>query len=69
MLRSLKEWKEFVIEKGSSGDMVFDILKDWEEASQPDVEADAEGCNACGFNKKFGTLNYCANCGKNLRTA
>ena len=39
------------------------------KASQHTVEADAEGCNACGFNKKFGTLNYCANCGKNLRTA
>ncbi len=31
MLRSLSEWKTFALEKGTSGEMVFDILKDWEE--------------------------------------
>lgn len=31
MLRTLSKWKEFAFEKGTSGDMVFDILKDWQE--------------------------------------
>lgn len=31
MIRSLPEWKAFTFEKGISGDMIFDILKDSEE--------------------------------------
>jgi len=26
-----KEWYDYCIKEGSSGDMVFDILKDWKE--------------------------------------
>ena len=29
MLRNADEWFEFAQKKGTSGDMVFDILKDW----------------------------------------
>jgi hypothetical protein len=29
MLRSRQEWYDYCIERGTSGDMVFDILKDW----------------------------------------
>ena len=31
MLRTLLEWKVFAFEKGISRDMVFDILRDWQE--------------------------------------
>ena len=31
MLRTQKEWKKHALERGTSGDMVFDILEDWEE--------------------------------------
>lgn len=31
MIRTLKEWREFCAERGTSGDMVYDILNDWEE--------------------------------------
>ena len=31
MLRTRDEWYEYAIERGTSGDMVFDILKDWGE--------------------------------------
>ena len=31
MLRSQKEWWDWCMKKGTSGDQVFDILKDWAE--------------------------------------
>ena len=31
MIRNLKEWRQWISEKGSSGEQVFDILDDWEE--------------------------------------
>lgn len=31
MIRTVKEWKDFCLERGTSGDQVFDILKDWAE--------------------------------------
>ncbi len=31
MLRTMDQWYEHAIERGTSGDMVFDILKDWKE--------------------------------------
>lgn len=31
MLRTRDQWFEYAIERGTSGDMVFDILKDWKE--------------------------------------
>lgn len=38
MIRTLKEWREFAAgiqgcERGVYADMVFDILKDWQEQS------------------------------------
>lgn len=33
MLRTRDQWFEYAIERGTSGDMVFDILKDWKEES------------------------------------
>lgn len=35
MIRTLDEWYEYAIEHGTSGDMVFDILRDWKEDSKP----------------------------------
>lgn len=37
MIRTLGEWKDFCHKRGTSGDMVFDILNDWEaeENSRP----------------------------------
>lgn len=31
MIRSRDEWYEFAMKRGTSGSMVFDILKDWKE--------------------------------------
>ena len=31
MIRTQKEWKILALEHGPSGDMVFDILDDWQE--------------------------------------
>lgn len=31
MLRTRQEWFDFAIERGTSGDMVFDILADWKK--------------------------------------
>jgi len=56
MIRNVEEWWKFCMEKGTSGDMVFDILSDWKEniASQP-IHAADEGktwpggfCPECG---------------------
>lgn len=30
-MRTIEEWKNFCYNKGTSGDMVFDILADWEK--------------------------------------
>jgi len=40
MLRTLEEWKEFCFKRGTSGDMVYDILKDWEEDVRSKVDDD-----------------------------
>jgi hypothetical protein len=34
MLRDRKQWSDYCISKGTSGDMVFDILADWEESEE-----------------------------------
>jgi len=31
MLRTQKEWYEWCLKRGTTGSIVFDILKDWEE--------------------------------------
>jgi len=31
MIRTQKEWLDWCLERGTSGDMVYDILKDWNE--------------------------------------
>ena len=31
MLRTMDQWYEHAIERGTSGEMVFDILADWKE--------------------------------------
>ena len=38
MKKTLKEWKEYVSKRGTSGDMVYDILSDWEEQNKKLVE-------------------------------
>ena len=30
-MRTRKEWYDFCIKRGTSGDQVFDILRDWKE--------------------------------------
>lgn len=37
MVRTLKRWKDFCHKRGTSGDMIFDILEDWqsEESGRP----------------------------------
>jgi len=34
MLRNVEQWYKCAMERGTSGDMVFDILKDWRENLQ-----------------------------------
>lgn len=34
MLRTQKEWFDFCQDRGTSGDQVFDILKDWKESEE-----------------------------------
>lgn len=31
MIRTNEEWYEYAMKRGTSGDMVFDILNDWQE--------------------------------------
>lgn len=39
MARTVKEWQKYSLEQGTSGDMVFDVLKDWsEEVANHDAE-------------------------------
>lgn len=40
MARTREEWWEWVIEKGTSGDVVYDILGDWKEEN--DARAESE---------------------------
>ncbi len=34
MIRTRDEWYEFCMNRGTSGDQVFDILQDWKEEKQ-----------------------------------
>ncbi len=45
MLRTIEEWKTFARERGTTGEMVFDILADWEEEIQ-DKEIDLRAAEA-----------------------
>lgn len=31
MIRTLKEWRKYTFDRGTTGEMVSDILDDWEE--------------------------------------
>ena len=41
MLRTRKEWYDYCIKRGTSGDQVFDILSDWQEEEQARNESNS----------------------------
>ena len=65
MLRTRSEWHEWCMEHGTSGDMVFDILKDWmeDEKNRSGLTApDAALCIACRKNPPVAGHSTCAEC-------
>lgn len=40
MLRTRKQWLDYVVEKGTDGSMVYDILRDWKECEGAKVRCD-----------------------------
>ena len=43
-MRTRKEWYDFCIKRGTSGDQVFDILRDWKEWEAGRPEGDESIC-------------------------
>ena len=62
--RTLKEWKKFCHERGTSGDMVFDILSDWEEDLQQKKSKGVCKCSACNreYDGEWGISWRCSSC-------
>ena len=42
MIRTCQGWHDWCMERGTRGDQVFDILKDWKEQGRNDVIKDGE---------------------------
>ena len=69
MIRTLREWKKWVSERGTSGDQVYDILADWEEivnASSSDYEKEGDrqkvrcaDCSKLRWADSYGRCAYC----------